>query len=261
MKPMKKNTTSKSTKSTGEDTKPTIKAKPVTLEVLPSSHSPASNNAAASKSPEDWALSINTRVGAGIEAFIKVGLDLIDAKQALGHGGFTTLFESGLVRINQRTAQMFMRIADHRALANPNNYSLLPHSFHSLDKLAGVEATLVEKALYTKKITPQMTIADTQKFVKSLCEPLGNSDLPAATSKTKNDPAPSAAPPPMQLNFQRQPFDEAAFKSAVAAFLKEEYAKYSPCHATVMRRIVAFTNTDFFNARIPKFSIAQRPQG
>jgi hypothetical protein len=249
---MKKVTTSESKTSAGRNTKATTKPKLVALEVLPSLHSAASNNTAANKSPEDWAHRINTRVGAGIEAFIKAGLDLKAAKQALGHGGFGALFVSGLLRIDQRAAQMLMRIAEHSVLANPNNYSLLPHSLHSLDKLAAVEPTLVEKAISTGKITPQMTIADAQKFVKSLCEPCSDRDLPAATSKTKNDPAPSAAPPPMQLNFQRQPFDEAAFKSRVIAFLKEEYAKYSPGYAFGMRKIVAYANSDFFASRILK---------
>ena len=257
---MKKSTTSKSKTSTGRNTKATTKPELVALEVLPSSHSPAYNNVVVNMLPKDWALRINSRVGEGIEAFIKAGLDLRQAKKELGHGGFGALFTLGLLRIDQRSAQMLMRIADHSVLANPINYSLLPHSLHSLDKLAGVESTLVEKALHTKKITPQMTIADTQKFVKSLCEPTGDIDPSAASSKNEKKPT-SSAPPAMPSDFQRQRFDEAAFKSKVITFLKEEYAKYSPGNATVMRRIVAFTSSKFFHAHIPKFSIAQRPQG
>ena len=217
----------------------------------PTSPTPATADA----SPEHWANQINRRIGVGLEALLLAGKDLLDAKKAMGHGGFGAMFASGLLRIDQRTAERLMRVADNNALVNSTNWSVLPQSIHSLDKLASLDEPVIEDAIRAGEIKPSMTINETQKLVRSKREPRGDGES-AQTGKVV-----TAAPVPPErvkpASHQRQEFDRKAFKERFAAFLEAEYIKHHPNCAALMRSATAFAMTDFFGPRIVKVSIAK----
>jgi hypothetical protein len=87
-----------------------------------------------------------------VEAIIKTGNKLIEAKAALDHGKWGKLFEEGplfhtdereldkpkLLPFGQRTAERLMRIAENPFLSNPTHVSILPPSWGTLDALAGL---------------------------------------------------------------------------------------------------------------------------
>lgn len=229
-----------------------------TLEVLPAEPQSPAGTTTSTTTPEGWAKRINRRVGAGLAAFIQAGIELVAAKKALGHGGFGDLFKSGLVEIDQRTAEMLMRVAKHATLANPNNYSILPRSLNSLNKLAALDVTEVEQAIAAGEITPGMTISDAQKFVRSKREPRSEDSVSPTGHRTAT---PRFQPEPMTpVIHERQPFDRKAFKERLTAFLESEYVKHHPNCADLMRSATAFTMTDFFRKRVVKVSIAKPGQ-
>jgi hypothetical protein len=86
-----------------------------------------------------WASRINNRATAGVEALIEAGRELPAAKAELGHGEFQKLFDPGVVRFEQRTAERLMKVAKNEAPAKSTNWSTLSTTLHSLNALAGVE--------------------------------------------------------------------------------------------------------------------------
>lgn len=251
---MKKLKTSNWKSGTVLKIKPAPKVTVATLEILPVQPQAADGTTAPATTPEGWATRINRRVGECQTAYIQAGIELVAAKEALGHGGFGDLFKSGLVEIDQRTAEMLMRVAGHEALSNPNNYSSLPQSLNSLNKLAALDVTVVEQAIAAGEITPGMTISDTQRFVRSKREPSGDGEL-APTSKVVAVElvAPKPAKPAAH---ERQQFDKKEFKRRLMAFLETEYVQCNPGCASVMRSAVAYASSDFFRPLIPKVTIA-----
>lgn len=239
-------------------TKPAPKATVVTLEILPNHPQAADGITAPATTPEGWATRINRRVGESQTAFIQAGVELVAAKDALGHGGFGDLFKSGLVEIDQRTAEMLMRVARHATLANPNNYSILPRSLNSLNKLAALDVAVVEQAIAAGEITPSMTITDAQKFVRAKSALRGEDRaLPSVDVAATKPVLPEPERPAIH---ERQPFDRKAFKERLTAFFESEYVKHHPNCAAFMRSATAFAMTDFFRKRVVKVSIAKPGQ-
>jgi hypothetical protein len=115
--------------------------------------------------PEYWMVRINDGLSKTVGGFIQVGRDLIEAKAKLGHGGFNTMFGPGGLKINQRTAELLMRVARHPAISNPNNYSILPPTLNALNKLSDLPAEGLQKAIDDGKVTPSMTIREARELI------------------------------------------------------------------------------------------------
>ena len=190
-----------------------------------------------------WASRINQRVRKGLEAFIEAGKDLIAAKKALGHGGFGAMLKSGLLIIDQRTAERLMRVAGNPALSNSTNWSILPQRIQSLDKLAALDAPVIEQAIAAGEITPTMTIADAGELVRS--------KQPGQAKSVTKKPE-SAAAPKSPAVVERHTsatvalFDVEAFKTALTQFLEREYAKVPPACAVEMQSAAAAACSEFF---------------
>lgn len=198
-----------------------------------------------------WADQINQRLRKGQEAIIAAGNELIAAKKALGHGGFGAMFKSGLVRTDQRTAEMLMRVAAHPALSNPSNCSILPHSLRSLDKLATLDVAVIERGIKAGKISPTMTSADAGVFVRSKLDAHPKKATKAAAAAPANAPEPAS--PSVADDKTSAPtarFDAQVFKAALTQFLEREYAKASSVSAVEMQAAAASACSVFFSARM-----------
>jgi hypothetical protein len=97
-----------------------------------------------------WASRINEHLTQGVQSFIEAGQDLIAATDKLDHGQIQFLFQPGVLRVSQRTAQMLMRIARHPVLSKANNYSLLPPTLNVLYKLSKLDESYLQQAIEVK---------------------------------------------------------------------------------------------------------------
>ena len=121
-------------------------------------------------SPEYWVCRINEHVKAGVQALVQAGRDLRAAKAQLEHGQFQSMFEPGKLRISQRTAEMFMQIAGHPVLSDPNNYSVLPPTLNALTTLSRLSEAKLQQALSEGHVNPQMTISDARALIAGSTE-------------------------------------------------------------------------------------------
>jgi hypothetical protein len=195
-----------------------------------------------------------------VESLLEAGRDLIAAKKALGHGQFGSLFTSGLVRLSQRSAEMLMRVAGHDALSNPNNYSILPKSIHSLNNLAALEAPVIEQAIIAREISPGMTIADTRSLVR-------RKQGYAAVRASESTPTPSANP--MELdslsatksaaNPMSAAFDVHAFKTTLRQMLERECAKHPRRVGEIQRTATAICSELFQSRPVTSTASIQKP--
>jgi len=128
-------------------------------------------HAVAGETTQAVADRINQRMGSAVEAIIAVGIELLHAKERLPHGEFGRLFKNHPdavaqpLRISQRTADVFMRIADHPVLSNSQHVANLPVSWGTLGELARLEAPVLEVMLADGRVHPEMERADAMRLV------------------------------------------------------------------------------------------------
>lgn len=212
---------------------------------------PPEPTALADAAQAKWADKINQRLRKGQEAIIAAGNELIAAKKALGHGGFGAMFKSSLVRTDQRTAEMLMRIAAHPALSNPSNCSILPHSLRSLDKLATLEVAVIERGIKAGEITPTMTSADAGDFVRSKLDAHPKKAPKAAATARADAPEPgSPSDADDKTSAPAARFDAQVFKAALTQFLEREYAKAPRACAGEMQSAAVAACSVFFSTRM-----------
>ena len=146
-----------------------------------------------------WACKINAAYATGVIAVIDIGTQLLEAKQSLGHGHFTTMVQSK-VRFGLRQAEKYMRIADHKVLADPNYSSILPGNVSVLNMLASVKEEDLLHALEQVELTLRegqqvdlhsrdvwtTLIPALQKDAKQGDKTVAESDGNQATPDTKN---------------------------------------------------------------------------
>lgn len=200
-------------------------------------------------SPEVWAQRINRKLDEAVDSLPQAGRDLIEAKKALGHGKFGSMFTSGLVRRSQRSAEMLMRVARHPALSNPNNSSVLPQSIHSLSRLAALGVEVVEQAIKAREIKPTMTIADTRHLVRQ--KQNGAPKQASEKSPTASPRRPEPESPAANKNLATTApalFDVHAFQSALTQLLERESAKH-PRRVGEMQRAATAACSKFFLSR------------
>ena len=118
---------------------------------------------------EDAAFGYATRINAhlthSVEACVKAGRELLAAKAQLPHGGFQGLFKPGVLRIDQRTAEMLMKIAEHAVLSNSNNYAILPAALNTLYQLSHLPDRSLRKAIENGRVTSTISIKEAKALV------------------------------------------------------------------------------------------------
>jgi len=113
-----------------------------------------------------WSGEVRAAVGDVVGATVAVGRAVLAAKAHIGHGNLDGLLGHPDFPLDDRAAQMFLRIARHPILSDETNYADLPHGLVGLYMLSGLDANVVEEGLRTGEIHSAMTLKDT----KALCE-------------------------------------------------------------------------------------------
>ena len=113
-----------------------------------------------------WAERISSAWRKSAEAFIETGHLLNAAKEQLSHGDWLPLVRE--LPFSERTAQMLMRIARDKRIANPQNISYLPPSWSVLHELTKLDDQTFSAMLREGSINPSMTklVADSAAWVK-----------------------------------------------------------------------------------------------
>jgi hypothetical protein len=117
-----------------------------------------------SRTPEQWAAVVRADLGQAVAGFIAAGRHLIEAKQQIPHGGW-----EGWVRqqvgISPQTAHKLMEVARHPALSNLAHARDLPSSWPTLYELSQLEPPLVEAAIQSGRITPELERKEARALV------------------------------------------------------------------------------------------------
>jgi hypothetical protein len=113
-------------------------------------------------SADQWAAIITKEVGAAVRQIIEVGACLFQAKLELPHGEWARMFKgrpnavARPVPFTVRTAQMFMKIAEHPILSDAKHVSRLPASWGTLYQLATLPEPILQAALTDGRVHPGM---------------------------------------------------------------------------------------------------------
>jgi len=127
---------------------------------------PPAEPAAASR-PAFWIGEINLAYGCSPGRIIITGEILNQAKIALVHGQWMSMFEKGKLVFGLRTAEMFMRVARHPILSNRNYFSNLPASCAVLYLLSRLSPDLVEQAIRIGVIHPELKLREARRLFQS----------------------------------------------------------------------------------------------
>ncbi len=130
------------------------------IDVTPSGHPGSEARIWAARIAECWRQST--------EAIIRAGQLLIEAKRAVGHGGWGDVL-AGLP-FGERQAQMLMAIAADIRLANPQRIALLPPSWPAIYDLTRLADDELERGFEQKIIRPDMIRADVEQ-IRALTRP------------------------------------------------------------------------------------------
>ncbi len=116
-------------------------------------------------SVQQWADRINRSVGAAAEAYLAVGRELIEAKEALHHHGeWERMFQGHPNAVERpvpfgvRTGQMLMAVAENKIIAElkTNHGSLLPSSWRTAYELTKVPEPVLRQAITTGRVRPTL---------------------------------------------------------------------------------------------------------
>ena len=100
-----------------------------------------------------------------IEAFARIGRELLAVKESLGHGHWMGMFRSRQFPFSLRTAQMWMGIAANEYLCRPDHRNQLPRYVHTLYELSQADSATLKHGILQGGITPVMARAQAKKFV------------------------------------------------------------------------------------------------
>ena len=117
-------------------------------------------------SAEQFAHKINVVAGRSVRAAVMLGRLFLRAKENLPHGQWGRLFKGHRHAVKQpvpfgeRVAQRYMEIAEHEALANPSNWTVLPAKPSILRELATIEAIELNAMIADGRVHASMKLAD-----------------------------------------------------------------------------------------------------
>ncbi len=129
---------------------------------------------------EFWAQKIAQLTGRTVGAFVELGRVLLEAKDAIPHGGWLALFENGLTSLSLREAEKLMKIAGHPVLSNSANWSNLPGAQQALLALSRLSPTDLEIAIEEQKVKPTTTIHQAEEVV---AEVMGTEDRKSVSTE------------------------------------------------------------------------------
>jgi hypothetical protein len=108
------------------------------------------------RSVDEWIDTIAADRGRSVEGIIAEGQHLREAKDQLDHHGeWLPLLK--ILKVGERYAQMLMKIADNKVLANPNHWFVLPRSWRTLHELSTLPREILEAKIGDGTITPEIT--------------------------------------------------------------------------------------------------------
>lgn len=121
------------------------------------------------------AIEIRAHLATTVQAVFDVGTLLIDAKNALGHGEFQTLFNAqhaNYCGFGGRTGRYYMAIAtsDRLIELKRKHASILPTSWMTLHEIAALPAPVFQSALSAGVIRADMERKDVSAFKRGLKE-------------------------------------------------------------------------------------------
>jgi len=127
------------------------------------------------KDPSDgneWAKAINHCYGCSVLAVIETGRHLLEAKKALPHGEWGRLFDQGVLRFSERSAQNMMAIASHERLGNPQHVAellpSLPNAYSTLVQLTSLTLDQFDACVESGEINPEMRRSDASTLRRKL---------------------------------------------------------------------------------------------
>lgn len=133
----------------------------MTLELLPESGTVQVRDEAAQR--------IRAHLGQAVAGFVAAGRDLVAAKEALPHGEFENWVREQ-VGISERAARMLMSIAAHPVIADRHHGSDLPPSWRTLYELARLPGPLLEQAIRSGEVTPDLEREQARELVSRYAE-------------------------------------------------------------------------------------------
>lgn len=140
-------------------------------------------------SVEVWADRVRTQMGRTVEGIVATGRELLAAKETLSHGEFLPMLE--LVGMSDNTAERFMAIASHSAIANSPHVGNLPPAYSTLYELSRVPAVALEAAIEAGEVRPDMPRREAVALVRRYQSSPTKPSAPAA--KPKRSPLPDVA--------------------------------------------------------------------
>ena len=99
---------------------------------------------------------------------IEAGKLLLEAKEKLAHGQWTSMFQSGQLHISLRVAEMLMKIAGHPTLADPKYFSFLPPAWSVLHELSKLPPQSLEEKIQAKTVHPELTLEEARHMVNQV---------------------------------------------------------------------------------------------
>lgn len=194
-----------------------------------SEHKPAETNcgghqvghqANVGAAPCLWADRISAAWRKSAEAFIETGHLLNTAKEQLSHGDWMPLVRE--LPFSERTAQMLMRIARDKRIANPQNISYLPPSWSVLHELTKLDDQTFSAMLSDGSINPSMTklVADNGVWLEKHRKGVRLKKLPKKFAKAPPKKAKAAPPRPQPLSAETAK-DLHSFVTKLAAYMRD----------------------------------------
>lgn len=113
---------------------------------------------------DETAQRIRTHLSQAVIGFVAAGRELAVVKDALPHGEFEP-WVRGQVGISMDMAQRLMAIATHPTIAKADHGRLLPPSWTTLYQLSRLPAPLLERAIKTGEVTPELQRDDARELV------------------------------------------------------------------------------------------------
>lgn len=96
---------------------------------------------------------------------ILVGVKLRDHRDGLNSDDWNQLLKSGRLPFSARTAQMLVRIGEHKILSNMKRAHQFPDSVTVLNEIAALPLSVAEQALADGTIHPGTTLAEAKALV------------------------------------------------------------------------------------------------
>lgn len=111
------------------------------------------------RTPDEWADVVRADLARSVGGIVAAGQHLNEAKRTtfarLGHGEWLDWVDRELP-VGPRTAQRYMKLADHPVLSNATHASHLPPSWDTLVTLSQLDEPALQRAITDGRVTPEL---------------------------------------------------------------------------------------------------------